>query len=177
MDEGVFGGVVVLNYMYRFLHAYGDRSLAILFVMVASLPALASGTIGYGSRAGMEVTVLGVEGLNTARAIIRTKHTRENAISFCRDYVGKITEDCVRQELALPMNDQITANCLTGEFTDFFGVRYRFLGRNRQQDSMAKYAIVDLSTGEIADGSSASGYGTNMVIYRALCRVQAPSDQ
>ena len=52
----------------------------------------------------------------------------------------------------------ILANCRTGIFTDFYGNRHQFLGPNRNRDSMAKYAIRDLRTGEIANGSSASSY-------------------
>ena len=127
----------------------------------------------------MEVSVVSIEGLNTSHAAIHTKHTRENAIAFCRDYVGKITEECIRKELAVPLNDVITGNCTTGEFSDFFGNRYRFLGPNRQSADlvMAKYAIMDLATREVADGSSASGYPTNMEIFRALCPARAPFDQ
>jgi hypothetical protein len=76
------------------------KTLAML-LMLASGPAIASGTIGYGSRVGMEVSVISVQGLNTSHAVIHTKHTRENAIAFCRDYVGKVTDDCIRQELAV----------------------------------------------------------------------------
>ncbi len=38
-----------------------------------------AGSIYYGSRAGMEVTVVGVSGIGTTHAVIRVKHTRENA--------------------------------------------------------------------------------------------------
>ena len=139
--------------------------------------ALASGTIYYGSRAGMEVDVISVDGLSTDHAVIRTKHTRENAIAFCRDYVQKVTEDCVNRELSLPMNDVVTANCMTGNFTDFFGGKWRFLGPNPQTgDVIAKYRLVNVRTGEIADGSSASGYPTAMGIFKALCPQQAPYD-
>lgn len=155
------------------------RLIFLLLALAAASPANASGTIGYGSRAGMEVSVVSVEGLNTSHAVIRTKHTRENAIALCRDYVQKVTEECIREELAVPLNDVITANCNTGEFTDFHGSRYRFLGPNRKSGDfvMSKYAIMDLATHEIADGSSASGYPTNMEIFRALCPARAPFDQ
>lgn len=152
----------------------------VIILAVLSFPALAlaSGTIGYGSRAGMEVSVISVEGLNTAHAVIRTKHTRENAIAFCRDYVQKVTDECIREELAKPLNDVITGNCSTGEFTDFYGGWYQFLGPNPSagQFGMAKYALRDLTTREIADGTSASGYPTNMAIFRALCPARAPFD-
>ena len=103
-----------------------------LLLAAACLPlgsAFASGKIYYGSRAGMTVTVISMEGLDTAHAVIRTKHTREDAIGFCRDYVGKITSLCTREELAVPLNDVISANCLQGEFTDFGGNRYRYEGK------------------------------------------------
>lgn len=140
-------------------------------------PASASGKIFYGSRAGMTVTVASVSGLDTAQAVIRTKHTREDAIGFCREYVGKVTPDCIREELAIPLNDVITANCPRGEFVDFRGNRYRFAGPSRERDSMAKYRLISLPSGEAADGSSASGYPTNMQIFKALCPSRAPSDE
>jgi hypothetical protein len=127
----------------------------------------------------MEVSVVSMEGLDTARAVIRTKHTRENAIAFCRHYVQKVTEECIRETLAIPLNDMITANCVSGEFTDFRGNRYRFLGPARSSGSlaMAKYAIMDLATRETADGSSASGYPTNLALFGALCPSRGPFDR
>jgi hypothetical protein len=93
--------------------------------------------------------------------------------------VQKVTEECIQEELKIPLNDLITANCLTGEFTDFLGHRYRFLGPNRKASDfgMAKYALMDLDTREIADGSSASGYPTNMEIFKVLCPAHAPHDK
>jgi hypothetical protein len=127
----------------------------------------------------MEVTVINIDGLNTSHAVIRTKHTRENAIAFCRGYVGRVTEKCIRQELAVPLNDMISADCTTGEFSDFLGNHYQFLGPNttKNEVSMAKYAILDLATHGIADGSMASGYPTNMEIFRHLCPAVAPPDE
>jgi hypothetical protein len=156
------------------------RAIAALVVTsIATSSAVASGTIGYGSRAGMEMTVVSIEGLSTAHAVIRTKHTRENAVAFCRDYVQKVTEECIERELSVPLNDVITANCPTGEFTDFGGDHYRFLGPTKKTGDfmMAKYRLMDLRTGEIADGSMASGYQTNMEIFKALCPAQAPYDE
>jgi hypothetical protein len=62
-----------------------------------------------------------------------------------------------------------------GEFSDFHGNRYRFLGPSRKVGDfmIAKYALMDLRTREIADGSMASGYTTNMGIFKALCPAQA----
>lgn len=148
--------------------------LAIVGATVA--PAFASGTINYGSRAGMEVSVVSMSGLDGPNASIRTKHTRENATTFCREYAGKVTKKCVDEELATRLNDEIHADCRTGRFVDFSGTEYQFMGPNKEPDVMAKYAIKDISTGEIADGSSASGYSVSMGIYKALCPSKAPQD-
>jgi hypothetical protein len=140
--------------------------------------AFASGTIGYGSRQGMEVSVISMEGVDTSHAIIHTRHTRENAIAFC-DAFADVRPDkdaCIREELATPLNDVISANCTTGEFTDFYGNHYRFLGLNRREGDPArpKYAVLNLSNREIADGTTSSGYPTNILIFGALCPSQAP---
>ena len=142
--------------------------------VMAAEPAMASGKIFYGSRAGMTVTVVSMSGLDTAQAVIRTKHTRDDAVGFCREYVQKVTPDCIREESAVRLNDEITANCPRGEFTDFRGNRYRVVGPSRDKDSMTKYVLKSLPSGEIADGSSASGYPTNMQIFKALCPSRAP---
>ena len=148
----------------------------VLAALVAPIqPASASGQIYYGSRAGMTVTVVSMRGLDTTRAVIRTKHTEADAIGFCRDYVGKVTQSCIRDELAVPLNDEIRADCIKGIFTDFGGAAFRFKGPNKDPNSMAKYAIVD-AQGKIADGSSASGYPVNIGLFKALCPRRAPID-
>src|SRR5882757_586977 len=153
------------------------RLVFALPALAAVTPAMASGTIYYGSRAGMEVSVVSVEALDTAHAIIRTKHTRENAIAFCREYIQKVTEECIRETLAIPLNDMVTANCISGDFTDFRGNRYRFLGPTRNSGGPAKFAVANLATREIADGSSASGYPTNLAIFGTLCPGRGPFDR
>ena len=138
---------------------------------LAAGPATRLGTIGYGSRAGMEVSIVSVEGLDTEHVVIRTEHTRENAISFCRDYIQNVTEKCISQELAVPLKAEITANCKTGDFSDFRGESFRFLSANHDPSTnyMAELAIMHVVTGEIADGTSASGYPVNRDIFHALC--------
>ena len=129
----------------------------------------ASGKIGYGSRAGMTVSVVSMSGLDTARAVIHTKHTQEDAESYCREYVLKVTPECIRSELEIPLNDVIAANCNSGEFIDFRGNHFRFLGPNPNKNGMVEYVIKNVSTGDVADGSSASGYPVNIEIFKALC--------
>ena len=141
--------------------------------------AMADTKLGYGSRAGMEVTVVSEEDLDTERAVVRTKHTREDATRFCVEYVGKVTPQCINDELSVKLNDRVTGNCKTGEFFDFYGHKYRFEGikRGPREDlPLAKYALRDLATNEVADGSSASGYPVNMGIFRALCPKTAPPE-
>ena len=153
-------------------------TLAVVATSVfGTAPAVASSKIFYGSRAGMTVTVISLSGLDTAQAIIRTKHTREDAVIFCREYIGKLTPDCIREELAVRLNDVITANCPRGDFIDFQGNRYRFAGQSRDKESMAKYRLINLPSGEVADGSSASGYPTNIQIFKALCPSRAPHEE
>jgi hypothetical protein len=121
--------------------------------IASSGPAAASGKLFYGSRAGMIVSVISMQGLNTRQAVIHTQHTREDAIAFCRDYEQNLTDECVNRNLAVPMNDYVAANCSTGVFVDFFGNRYQFEGLHRGANSdLAKYKIRDLSSGEIEDG-------------------------
>jgi hypothetical protein len=121
----------------------------------------ASEKIYYGSRVGMTVTVVSKQDLDTAHAVIVTEHTNDDAIDFCREYIGKVTTECVNEEAAVKLNQRISSNCKTA---------------NRSEVN-PKYVLRNLITGEIADGSSASGYSTRMGIFRALCPKTAPSDE
>lgn len=124
----------------------------------------------------MTVTVVSMSGIGSTNAVIRTRHTRADAKAFCVEYAQDKSEGCVRETLKTPLNDAIRGNCKTGVFTDFGGARHRFEGKLRRpsQDMTAKFALRDLSTNELADGSSASGYGVHMDIFRALCPNRAP---
>ncbi len=134
----------------------------------------------YGPHAGMQVSILGMEGRDTAHAVIRFAHTRDNAISYCRDSLSTVTEECVQDALDVEKDfkDSLTGNCDTGEFSDYFGGHYRFEGRNPKSGYFGdnKYLIVNLADGEIADGSRMSRYLINLGVYRALCPAHAPLD-
>lgn len=148
--------------------------------LVAAPPTSIQATMDYGERAGMEVSILGMEGRDTAHAVIHFKHTRDNAIAFCRDFVRNVTAECVQDTLAAEtgFKEAMTGNCESGEFSDFYGGRYRFLGRNPKAGYFGdnKYLVMDLATREIADGSAISRYSINMDVYRALCPAHAPVD-
>ena len=146
-------------------------------VLLSPCSAKAGGKIYYGSRAGMTVTVRFMSGLDTSHAVIKTEHTREDAVDFCREYVleDPVTEKCVKEELSVPLNDAIHANCYKGIFTDFGGEKYQFRGKNLHPGEVGpRYLLMNWRTREIADGSSASGYNVNMDIFRALCPRTAP---
>ena len=148
--------------------------------LIAAPPKSVHSRMDYGSHAGMQVSILAMEGRDTAHAVIRFAHTRDNAISYCRDSLSNVTEQCVQSALDddKGLKDSLTGNCDIGEFSGFFGGHYRFEGRNPKSGYFGanKYLIVDLADGEVADGSEISGYLTNLSIYSALCPAHAPVD-
>jgi hypothetical protein len=142
------------------------------FLLVLSALVLASSasakTLYYGGRAGMEVTIVKKSGIGTSHASILTKHTRQNAIGFCRDYVGKVTEDCIAKEMNTPLHLEITADCKTGKFTTFYGANMLFQGRG-PDGSATDYLITDTDENVVLDGSGASGYDYTLEQFKALC--------
>lgn len=146
-------------------------------------PAHAAGKLHYGSRVGMSVTVVLMQGLNTSYAIIRTKHTREDAEELCREYERLTPKDdrwnaCIQSALATRMNDQVVANCKTGVFTNFYGGRRLYLGRNGKgaevDGTKPPSLLKDLDSGRLLGDYSASGYSTDLQIFGALCPKSAP---
>ncbi|MGU3663128.1 hypothetical protein ACLBX9_02885 [Methylobacterium sp. A49B] len=144
---------------------------ALAAVVLLSLiePTIAAGRIPYGSRAGMEVTVTGVEGIGTPNAVIHVQHTRENAKEFCTEYEQNNSDECVQRTLReTRINDVLRGNCQTGRFITLWGDTLRFAGLNRRKgDFGPKYIIIGAS-GPL-DGSSASGYYTALSEFNALC--------
>ena len=140
-----------------------------LALAALSSPAAAE-TIYYGSRVGMEVTVTSKSGIGSENAVIRAAHTRQNAKKFCLEYARDNSEKCLRDELAVPLANQITGNCKTGVFTTFNGQKLKFESLNKPADQMfAKYKIIDLSSGKKLDGTEASGYPVDIADFIALC--------
>lgn len=153
------------------------NACGLFFVMCFSVQA--SDKIYYGSRSGMTVSVVSRNGIDTSKSTIKVKHARDDAIGFCRDYILKVTPSCIARELKTKLHETVSADCSAGEFSNFYGERHRFEGKSKvssQSMMMANYNIRNLDTGEIADGSSASGYSTNMGIFRALCPSKAPAE-
>jgi len=143
--------------------------LIVLSALMLASPAGAK-TLDYGSRAGMEVTIVKKTGIGSSHASIVTKHTRQNAIGFCRDYVGEVTEECIAKELRTPLHLEITADCKTGKFTTFYGGKMLFQGRNKGTDVTTDYLITSIDDDNaVLDGSGASGYDYTLEQFKALC--------
>jgi len=131
--------------------------------------------IPYGSRAGMEVSVVSRRGLNTSRAVILVEHRREDAVSFCREYVGSVTEQCISDELEAKLANHLAGDCRTGRFTTITGQSLVFLGRktSNADQSLSEYVLIDADTNEPLDGSMASGYPVALAQFRELCPAKA----
>ncbi|NTI49034.1 hypothetical protein G6L94_11975 [Agrobacterium rhizogenes] len=125
----------------------------------------------YGSRAGMQVTVVARAGLNSRHASISVEHRREDAVAYCRDYVQKVTDQCISDELAITLGNKFTGDCKTGRFTTITGQTYVFLGRNRSGSASMgnEFVIINADTNQPLDGSMASGYPVALPQFQALC--------
>ncbi|MCB1388293.1 MAG: hypothetical protein KDK12_03960 [Rhodobacteraceae bacterium] len=147
--------------------------LLAMAVLPLAAPAQVPGIMPYGSRAGMQVTVVSQSGIDSARAVIRVVHTEADALAYCRVYVGDPSRRCVeetRADLAGVLRDRIEGDCPRGVFTDLWGDRYRFAGPlDPPSDLGAVWAFVDADGGPPLDGSMASGYGVVLDQFRALC--------
>ena len=149
-------------------------TIASLACCVAAAPACwAAGKIYYGSRAGMQVTVVGVSGIGTRTAVVRVRHTPEDAKAFCVEYSNDASRACVERTLReTRLNDEITGDCVSGRFTTLYGENLRFVGEARNAaDGDPKYVL--LRRRERLDGSSASGYGYDLEQFAALCPSRA----
>lgn len=126
--------------------------------------------IYYGSRAGMHVTTVSKSGIGTSKAVIMIKHTPKDAKAFCVEYSQDYSMACVKRTMAeVKVRDRVTANCKKRTWTDVYGQAYAFEGKATSSDLMADYIVRNVASGEILDGSSASGYPTALSIFKELC--------
>ncbi|WLF99785.1 hypothetical protein Q5698_22765 (plasmid) [Brucella intermedia] len=149
------------------------RSIAVVFttsILAIIANSAQAESIPYGSRAGMEVTVVSKKGIGTSKAVIATKHTKKNAKEYCVGYEQDNSMACVNRtmkEIKLP--ETVSGNCKAKTWNDLNGNEFAFLGKHAPGDFAPDYAVKDLKRNEILDGSSASGYGTALAIFEALC--------
>lgn len=150
------------------------RCLLLIAGLLLTTATVSAETLQYVSRAGMEVTVVKKSNLNSTHAKIATRHTRENATAYCREYVQKVTKKCIEDTLAEEKNlrKEISANCRTGKFVTLYGQGYQFRGPNPDFDPTGfntEYLIVQVGEKEPLDGSMASGYPVALEQFKALC--------
>jgi len=126
--------------------------------------------IYYGSRAGMHVTTVSKSGIGTSKAVILIDHTPQDAKAYCVEYEQDYSMACVKRTMTdVKVKDRVTANCTEPTWTDVYGQSYAFEGNSKSSDLMADYIVRNLASGEILDGSSASGYFTALSIFQELC--------
>ncbi|WP_214475784.1 hypothetical protein [Mesorhizobium sp. dw_380] len=142
--------------------------LVVLFALIPATAAQAS-TIYYGNKVGMDLTIVKKTGIGSTHASILAKHSRKNAIVYCRDYGHDFSEDCIAAEMKAPLHFEITANCKTGKFTTFYGANMLFQGRNKGTDVTTDYLISDTDENVVLDGSGASSYDVTLDQFKALC--------
>jgi len=132
-------------------------------------------TVFYGSRVGMYDDILSKEGINSTHAVIQAIRGHDGAVQLCRQYGKDYSKACIDKNSS-GKKETISADCHTGKFLDFSGNRFQFMGKNKHQadDNVTKYMIKYLKTGEILDGSGASGYGVEIGIFSSLCPAIAP---
>lgn len=152
--------------------ALGVTIVAFLMSVTFACPTHAQDdhAIYYGSRAGMHVTTVSKSGIGTSKAVIMIEHTPKDAKAYCVEYEQDYSMACVKRAMAdVKVGDRVTANCKKRTWTDVYGQDYVFEGKSKSSDLMAEYIVRSLVSGEILDGSSASGYSTVLSIFQELC--------
>lgn len=144
-------------------------ALVALSTILCAKGALAAGQIPYGSRVGMNVTITSLSGIGTSNAVVRIKHTRENAREFCVEYSqdrsAKFIADTLRETR---LSDEIHGNCKTGAFTTLYGGEYHFRGKAKKRAEFDPVYVIVGSEGKL-DGSGASGSSEALLQFQALC--------
>ncbi len=121
--------------------------------------------------------ILSKEGINSALAVIHAIRGHDGAVQFCRQYGKDYSKSCI-DENSTGKKETISADCHSGKFVDFSGNHFQFMGKNKHKtdDNITKYMIKYLKTGEILDGSGASGYDVAIGIFSSLCPAMAPHE-
>mgnify|MGYP000881520213 FL=1 len=127
----------------------------------------------YGSRAGMNVEIVALSSVDTARARVQVEHTAANARAFCVEYLLDQSETCVEthlNEMRTRLRGFATANCPQGTFETLFGQQMRLLGPAMPgAPQFLDWLILDVRNNAILDGSSASGYSEALAVFSTLC--------
>lgn len=136
------------------------------------------GKLYYGKKAGMTVTVVSKEGIGTANAVIRIKHTENDAKAVCVDYSRDYSARCVRRVMATTkVADRVTGNCVERTWTDTHGDRYSFHGSAKQAPEMIEQMHLsesDYLIRRAGDDNFLANYGVTFYaealdIFQTLC--------
>ncbi len=132
--------------------------------------------IKFGIRDGMYEDIVSEEDLNTSHAVIKTAPSRKAAIVYCRsrnDYTVK----CIEDQISSSKPAIVKANCPTGQFSDFWGDQYKYVGKNPDTTGRisANY-LIQSDDGGFLDGTSASSYEFVSVTFQSLCPAFSPVD-
>lgn len=127
-----------------------------------------------GERPYETLTITGKKDLGSEDAEISYAFTAADAKTQCEALNGDDPVDqCVTKVMQQEqdndggMRGTIVANCRTGIFTDPGGEVYAFV--REDSDGRTDLAIRDLGNKQIMDGSTASGYGSAVDSFAALC--------
>jgi hypothetical protein len=133
------------------------------------MPKAGTEVIAFGSRAGMNATIVAKEGIGTASARIAARITRENAKSYCTEYERNSSKECIDQYLReTKIAGTIYANCADGTFLNFYSDALRFVERSAA-DASSEFQIIDVARATPLDGTSASGFNESLNQFKALC--------
>lgn len=138
------------------------------------------------SREYCRATITEVIGIDSDLSVIKYKENEDDIYYNCKvqhEDDKKEIAKCVVYMSSSENNDglkesEIKANCVNREIAIGDNYNYKFVGRNKRVGEMqvAKYDLMDMKTGEILDGSTASNYPNVMLKYQMLCPKTAPDD-
>ena len=125
--------------------------------------------LSFGSRVGMEVTVVAKQDIGTTHAVIRGVLTDANAKRFCAEYAHDQSQNCIKEFFDdNRLSGSISANCTERTFATFYGAHLRFVGKSTDPN-LPEYIVQDQTNGSILDESGASGLSYDVEQFKALC--------
>ncbi|UIJ85252.1 hypothetical protein LZK77_16170 [Rhizobium leguminosarum] len=123
----------------------------------------------YGSKAGMQASVISEKGIGTVKAVLILKHTLVDAKAYCVGYELDYSAACVKRAMAeVHIKEQVSANCKRQTWVDMWGKPFALEGEN-QSGEMPEYLVRDMTSGRMLDYGMASGYEVELAIFKRLC--------
>ncbi|WP_026622047.1 hypothetical protein M728_003492 [Ensifer sp. WSM1721] len=173
--------------MFSFKYTFQAKGFVVLVALLTGMllaPADASAVsedpnkLSYGTRIGMTMTILSREGIGTANAVIRLKHTPEDAKVFCVEYLRDSSMRCIRDVIATTkLGDRVTGNCVARTWTDMHGSNYSFHGSAKQSPEMIQkghlsesdYLIRREGSEDFLPNYPVASYAERLEVFQHLC--------